>query len=101
MPQTHRPDAPSALAYRQIPKNGATYPKARECDPGCDACVARVTRERHPGSTVSRRSLRNRRRTMSNDKAETVCNTNVAAATAKQTIKPNANDVPAPAVAPS
>ncbi len=38
---------------------------------------------------------------MSNDKAETVCNTNVAAATDKQTIERNTNDVPAPAVAPN
>ena len=38
---------------------------------------------------------------MSNDKAETVCNTDVAAATTKQTIDPNANGVPAPEVAPN
>ena len=38
---------------------------------------------------------------MGNDKAETVCNTNVAATTDKQTIEPNAKGVPAPAVAPS
>ena len=38
---------------------------------------------------------------MRNDNAETVSNTNVAAATDKQTTERNANGVPAPAVAPS
>jgi hypothetical protein len=38
---------------------------------------------------------------MRNDKGETVCNTNVAAVTDKQTIKRNANGVPAPAVTPN
>jgi hypothetical protein len=38
---------------------------------------------------------------MRNDKAETVCNTNVAAATDKQTIERNANGVPAPARTPN
>jgi hypothetical protein len=38
---------------------------------------------------------------MRNDKAETVCGTDVAAATDKQTIERNANGVPAPAVTPS
>jgi hypothetical protein len=33
---------------------------------------------------------------MRNDKAETVCNTDVDATTGKQTIKRNANGVPAP-----
>jgi hypothetical protein len=37
---------------------------------------------------------------MRNDRAETVCNTEVAAATDKQTIERNANGVPAPAVTP-
>ena len=38
---------------------------------------------------------------MRNDKAETVRNTDVAATSDKQTIERNANDVPAPAVAPN
>ena len=38
---------------------------------------------------------------MRNDKAKTVCNTDVAAATDKQTIERNANGVQAPAAAPS
>ena len=37
---------------------------------------------------------------MSNDKAKTVCNTDVASATDKQTIERNATGVPAPAVTP-
>jgi hypothetical protein len=38
---------------------------------------------------------------MSNDKAETSCNTGVAATTDKQVIERNANDIPAPAVTPT
>jgi hypothetical protein len=38
---------------------------------------------------------------MRNDKAETVRNTDVAAASDKQTIERNANGVPTPAVTPS
>jgi hypothetical protein len=37
---------------------------------------------------------------MRNDKAETVCNTDVGAATDKETTKRNANGVPAPTVTP-
>ena len=37
---------------------------------------------------------------MRNDKAQTVCNTNVAAATDKQTTERNAKGVEAPAVTP-
>jgi hypothetical protein len=38
---------------------------------------------------------------MSDNKAETVCNTDVAAGTGKQTIEPNANGAPKPAGTPS
>jgi hypothetical protein len=38
--------------------------QANACAEGCNACVARVTREGHPGSTASRRTPAQKERLM-------------------------------------